>query len=116
MRSDVSYILQFVDSTYMYISSLHSTFSLQTNVSHSNNLSQRVEPHSDYFTASFLLSFPAPGTHKVHITADVVDESETLWKTGPHATIAVKSYDDTIHKKASKPVSRNSFGQMPSQT
>ncbi|KAK3093052.1 hypothetical protein FSP39_010547 [Pinctada imbricata] len=81
----------------------------------SNNLSQRVEPHSDYFTSNFLLMFPVPGLHKVYIKADFVDQNDTLWKTGQKVTVAVKSYDDTIHKKMPKPV-RTSFGQMPPQS
>nr|XP_011437947.2 integrator complex subunit 7 [Crassostrea gigas] len=78
-----------------------------------NNLSQSVEPHNDYFSVNFLLTFPVTGSHSVQIRADVVDENETLWKTGPSSSLSIKSYDDSITKKpVNKPV-RTSFGQMP---
>lgn len=65
----------------------------------SNMLSQSVSPHYDYFQAQFLLAFPVAGLHTVSVEASVIDDKESLWKTGPKMMINVKSYDDSNSQK-----------------
>ncbi|KAK3583159.1 hypothetical protein CHS0354_027572 [Potamilus streckersoni] len=76
----------------------------------SNSLTQTVEPHNDYFSISFLLAFPVLGIHLVTITASIVDETGTVWNTGPKVNLFVKSYDDAIQRATQSKVSaRPSF-------
>lgn len=62
-------------------------------------LSQSVAPHYDYFHAQFLLGFQIAGLHTITVEAAVVDDKESLWKTGPKMTLNVKSHDDTNNQK-----------------
>ncbi|XP_071162699.1 integrator complex subunit 7-like [Mytilus edulis] len=73
---------------------------------------ETVRPHKDYFSCSFLLSFPVAGQYSVQIRGLVLDDAGTKWNTGPQFTMTFKSYDDTIHRKPKIIVSRTSFGQM----
>ncbi|XP_062857756.1 integrator complex subunit 7 [Trichomycterus rosablanca] len=76
--------------------------------SKSNEMEQRVEPHNDYFSTQFLLSFSVLGSHGVTVEASVVDESGVQWKTGPKSTVSVKSMEDPYsqqlrHQQAGAP-------------
>ena len=62
-------------------------------------MSQQVEPHNDYFTTQFLLAFPVTGQHEVTVEAAVVDDNDVVWTTGPRDTVAVKSYDEAVHRQ-----------------
>lgn len=70
------------------------------------SLSQSVTPHYDYFHAQFLLGFPVAGSHSITIDASVIDDKESLWKTGPRMTLNVKSHDDSNNQK---PAARPTF-------
>lgn len=106
-------IVRVVSTNFFLLSVIISVIFFQSLLVTTNNLSHSVEPHNDYFSVNFLLTFPVTGLHTVHIRADVIDENETLWKTGPTSSLSVKSYDDSLNKKpVNKPV-RTSFGQMP---
>ncbi|KAF8777907.1 Integrator complex subunit 7 like protein [Argiope bruennichi] len=70
------------------------------------SLSQNVTPHYDYFHAQFLLGFPVAGLHSITIEAAVIDDKESLWKTGPKMSLTVKSYDDSNNQK---PVARPTY-------
>lgn len=59
-----------------------------------NEIERRVEPHNDYFSTQFLLSFPVLGTHAVTVETAVVDGSGIEWKTGPRSALTVKSLED----------------------
>ena len=80
-----------------FTASILYVFQLPENVT--NDMHQVVEPHNDYFTCQFLLSFPAPGLHVVNIEAAVVDESGGTWRTGPCSSINVKSYDEVLQRQ-----------------
>ncbi|GFY39151.1 integrator complex subunit 7 [Trichonephila inaurata madagascariensis] len=69
-------------------------------------LSQNVTPHYDYFHAQFLLGFSVAGLHSITIEAAVIDDKESLWKTGPKMSLTVKSYDDSNNQK---PAARPAF-------
>ena len=58
-----------------------------------------MEPHNDYFTTQFLLAFPVTGQHEVTVEAAVVDDNDVVWTTGPRDTVAVKSYDEAVHRQ-----------------
>lgn len=73
---------------------------------------ETVRPVKDYFSCSFLLSFPVAGLYDAHIKGYVLDDAGTKWNTGPQLTMAFKSYDDSIHRKTKSVVSRTSFGQI----
>ena len=74
-------------------------FILQNNETTTNNIEQSTEPHNDYFSVSVLLSFPVNGIHSVNIEAAIIDTDGALWKTGPYASLQVKSYDDAIQRQ-----------------
>ncbi|KAK7104838.1 integrator complex subunit 7-like [Littorina saxatilis] len=63
-------------------------------------LSQTVEPQHEYFSTSFILPFHTLGVHSVLLEAAIVDKNGACWKTGPRATLNVKSYDDSIQRQA----------------
>lgn len=65
----------------------------------SNDLTQIAEPHNDYFSIQFLLSFPTPGFHTVSIETYVMDENGEKWDTGPQAGLTVKSYLDQTQQQ-----------------
>ncbi|KFM66125.1 Integrator complex subunit 7, partial [Stegodyphus mimosarum] len=73
--------------------------SFPDNTNLSTNLSQSVTPHYDYFHAQFLLGFPIAGIHSITIEAAVIDDKESLWKTGPKMVLMVKSFDDSNNQK-----------------
>ena len=60
---------------------------------------QVAEPHNDYFSAQFLLAFPITGLHTITIDAAVVDENGVEWRTGPRASLSVKSYDEAMQRQ-----------------
>ena len=41
------------------------------------------------------------GTHTINIEASVIDDKESLWKTGPKMSLNVKSHDDNNNQKPS---------------
>jgi integrator complex subunit 7 len=53
-----------------------------------------VNPHHDFFSAQFLLSFPQGGQYQICITASIVDEEGHVWRTGPKNYLVVKVYDE----------------------
>lgn len=57
-------------------------------------LTQVVNPHHDFFSAQFLLSFPQGGQYQICITASIVDEEGQVWRTGPKNYLVVKVYDE----------------------
>ncbi|XP_049723942.1 integrator complex subunit 7 [Elephas maximus indicus] len=59
-----------------------------------NEMEQRVEPHNDYFSTQFLLTFAVLGTHSIAVESSVKDANGIVWKTGPRTTIFVKSLED----------------------
>ncbi|XP_064133010.1 integrator complex subunit 7 isoform X4 [Loxodonta africana] len=59
-----------------------------------NEMEQRVEPHNDYFSTQFLLTFAVLGTHSIVVESSVKDANGIVWKTGPRTTIFVKSLED----------------------
>ena len=78
-----------------------------------NHLEQKVEPHNDYFTVSFLLRFPVLGIHGLDIEAALVDEGGVTWNTGPRVGLQVKSYDDAIQRQQqNRHQQRAGFSQM----
>lgn len=62
-------------------------------------MKQTAEPHNDYFSTQFLLAFPIAGIHLVSIEAAVVDENGVEWRTGPKASLSVKSYDEAVQRQ-----------------
>ena len=64
-----------------------------------NDMKQTAEPRNDYFSCQFLLAFPVAGFHLVAIEAAVVDENGVEWKTGPRASLSVKSYDEGVQRQ-----------------
>ncbi|XP_064622387.1 integrator complex subunit 7-like [Lineus longissimus] len=64
-----------------------------------NEMSYTSEPHNDYFSSEFLLSFPVLGLHMIYIEASIIDENGLLWKTGPRTTLMIKSWDDNLQKQ-----------------
>jgi len=61
----------------------------------SNNMSQTVNPHNDYFNAQFLLAFSMTGVHLIVVDVAVLDENGELWKTGPRYVMSAKLFDDS---------------------
>lgn len=74
-------------------------FSSQVQENPTNDLSQTVEPHNDYFSAQFLLAFPVTGVHEVKIEAAVKDEDGVAWNTGPSSSLLVKSFDEAVQRQ-----------------
>ena len=75
-------------------------------------LTQTVEPHNEYFSTSFILPFHVLGLHSVLLEAAIVDKNGACWRTGPRATLSVKSYDDSMHR--APPLSRSGPRPLPS--
>lgn len=65
-------------------------------------MTKTVEPHNDYFSAQFLLTFATPGLHQVFVETALLDTSYALWNAGPKGQLSVKAYEET---GSSKPVS-----------
>lgn len=57
-------------------------------------LQQEVEPHNDFFTAQFLVPFPAAGLYSLTIGTEWRDGEGAAWATGAGQTITVKSFED----------------------
>eukprot|EP00795_Rhopilema_esculentum_P003271 gene3271-1602_t len=55
-------------------------------------LQDMVQPHNEYFSSQFLLSFNTSGQHELLIVASVKDDTGALWETGPQ----VITYVDVI--------------------
>nr|CAB3256489.1 integrator complex subunit 7-like [Phallusia mammillata] len=60
------------------------------------DLEQIVEPHNDYFSTQFVISFPVAGLYTVVVEAGVKDSDGVWWKTGPKENILIKAYDDNV--------------------
>ncbi|XP_065340647.1 integrator complex subunit 7 [Cloeon dipterum] len=58
------------------------------------NMSQVVNPHHDFFSAQFLLSFSQGGSYQISITASIVDEEGMTWNTGPKTQFNAKACED----------------------
>ena len=57
-------------------------------------LQQEVEPHNDFFTAQFLVPFPAAGLYSLSVGTEWRDGEGAAWATGAAQTITVKSFED----------------------
>ena len=64
-------------------------------------MSKTVEPHNDYFSARFLLTFTTAGLHLVNVEAALLDESDALWNAGAKAQLSVKIFEETGAAKSS---------------
>lgn len=64
-------------------------------------MSKTVEPHNDYFSARFLLTFATAGLHLVNVEAALLDESDALWNAGAKAQLPVKIFEETGAAKSS---------------
>jgi len=73
-------------------------------------LSKTVEPHNDYFSSQFLLSFTCAGAHQVSVDTAMMDFSGALWNAGPKAQFSVKTFEEggTSKSSASSSSSRTS--------
>jgi len=73
-------------------------------------LSKTVEPHNDYFSSQFLLSFTCAGAHQVSVDTAMMDSSGALWNAGPKAQFSVKTFEEggTSKSSASSSSSRTS--------
>jgi integrator complex subunit 7 len=60
-----------------------------------------VEPHNDYFSAQFLLSFNAASLHQVFVDTALLDTSDALWNAGPKAQLSVKTFEESGTSKSS---------------
>lgn len=67
-----------------------------------SSMTKTVEPHNDYFSAQFLLTFTTAGLHQVYVDTALLDTSYALWNAGPKAQLSVKAFEET---GSSKPVS-----------
>lgn len=64
-------------------------------------LSKTVEPHNDYFSTQFLLSFTCAGMHQVSVDTAMLDFSGALWNAGPKAQFSVKTFEEGGTSKSS---------------
>ncbi len=64
-----------------------------------NEMSQSAEPHNDYFSSHFLLTFPITGLYTIVVEAAVEDSNGVVWHTGPTTSLEVKSYDEAVQRK-----------------
>ena len=64
-----------------------------------NRMVQTARARNDYFSAQFLLSFPVPGVHLVHVEAAVEDGEGVGWTTGPRTSVLVRAYDEAASKQ-----------------
>ena len=58
-------------------------------------MTKTVEPHNDYFSAQFLLTFASAGLHQVHVDTALLDTSYALWNAGPKAQLSVKAFEES---------------------
>lgn len=65
----------------------------------SNDLVKTAEPHNDYFSANFLLTFPVTGIHGVTIRAAILDSEDIVWNTSAQSSFLVKSEDQAYQKQ-----------------
>lgn len=63
-------------------------------------MNKTVEPHNDYFSAQFLLSFAVAGPHQVYVETALMDTSDALWNAGPKAQLSVKVFEESGSSKA----------------
>jgi len=64
-------------------------------------LSKTAEPHNDYFSTQFLLSFTCAGMHQVSVDTAMLDCSGALWNAGPKAQFSVKTFEEGGTSKSS---------------
>ncbi|XP_057376792.1 integrator complex subunit 7-like [Daphnia carinata] len=64
---------------------------VESNVS----MNKTVEPHNDYFSAQFLLTFAAAGLHQVFVETALLDTFDALWNAGPKAQLSVKIFEES---------------------
>jgi len=58
-------------------------------------MSKTVEPHNDYFSAQFLLTFTVAGIHQIYVDTALLDTDDTLWNAGPKAQLSVEIYEES---------------------
>lgn len=58
-------------------------------------MNKTVEPHNDYFSAQFLLTFAAAGPHQVYVETALLDTFDALWNAGPKAQLSVKIFEES---------------------
>lgn len=61
-------------------------------------MNKTVEPHNDYFSAQFLLTFTVSGLHQIYVDTALLDTDDALWNAGPKAQLSVKIYEETSSK------------------
>lgn len=64
-------------------------------------MSKTVEPHNDYFSAQFLLTFAVAGLHQVFVETALLDTFDALWNAGPKSQLSVKVFEESGSSKAS---------------
>lgn len=64
------------------------------------SMSKTVEPHNDYFSAQFLLTFLSAGMHQVFVDTALLDTSDALWNAGPKAQLSVKTFEESGSSKS----------------
>ena len=48
-----------------------------------------MQPHNEYFSSQFLVSFNTLGQHEILIIASVIDKTGGHWDTGPQEIVYV---------------------------
>ncbi len=69
-------------------------------VESTTSMSKTVEPHNDYFSAQFLLTFAAAGMHQVYVDTALLDTFDALWNAGPKAQLSVKTFEESGSSKS----------------
>lgn len=64
-------------------------------------MNKTVEPHNDYFSAQFLLTFTVGGLHQVYVETALLDTFDALWNAGPKAQLSVKVFEESGSSKTS---------------
>ncbi|EFX65676.1 hypothetical protein DAPPUDRAFT_264322 [Daphnia pulex] len=65
----------------------------------STSMNKTVEPHNDYFSAQFLLTFATAGLHQVFVETALLDTFDALWNAGPKAQLSVKTFEESGSSK-----------------
>jgi len=64
-----------------------------------NILIESTQPHNDYFSSHFLLTFKYVGHHTIKITCGVTDEHGVDWETGPTYMLYADVFEHAGHYK-----------------
>jgi integrator complex subunit 7 len=62
-------------------------------------MNKTAEPHNDYFSAQFLLTFAAAGLHQVFVKTAQMDTFDALWNAGPKAQLSDKTFEESGSSK-----------------